>query len=637
MASDATSSAASNRNGAAHPHGSTELASQPTVSPARVANGTHKTASSFTNGSSNGDKAAVSAPRPSTYFGHNREEVTRILIQALSDMGYQAAAESVSQASGFKLESPAVAAFRSAVLAGSWTEAEDLLTGATISEQDGGHGPQGNGLVLAPGSNRIMMRFWLRQQKFLELLEKRDTSRALHVLRTEMTPLHQDTGKLHLLSSLLMCPSTSDLMKKANWDGSRGESRKMLLAELSSCISPSVLLPDSRLAVLLQQVKQHQINNCIYHTVAASPSLYSDHMCDRLNFPTEVVLELNDMLGEVWEVQFSHDGSRLAACGSRDIVMIWETKAFIAMTTLTIQVQKDHESGIASISWSPDDSMIVTCSRDNFARIWNARTGSLLKKLRRFDEPVSACVWAADGASFILGTLDNKRSICTFDVVGEELIQWNKKHRVQALSASPDGRWLVAADNITTIYIYNAATRELEYELDLGTQPTSLSISQDSRSLLVNKADSEAQLIDLATRSTIHRFIGHKIDRFIIRSAFGGANESFVVSGSEDGYMFIWHKNIGNVVERLPGHVKRCNGATWNPADPCVLASCSDEGPIKMYVKREVHISNPCFLGLMWGKWELSLTPVSQMVQPSQSSRIQDTCARNIQWLAVTA
>ncbi|KAG5999343.1 hypothetical protein E4U54_001905, partial [Claviceps lovelessii] len=211
-------------------------------------------------------------------------------------------------------------------------------------------------------------------------------------------------------------------------------------------------------------------------------------------------------------------------------------------------------------------------------------TGSLLKKLRRFDEPVSACVWAADGASFILGTLDNKRSICTFDVVGEELIQWNKKHRVQALSASPDGRWLVAADNITTIYIYNAATRELEYELDLGTQPTSLSISQDSRSLLVNKADSEAQLIDLATRSTIHKFVGHKIDRFIIRSTFGGANESFVVSGSEDGNMFIWHKNMGDAVERLPGHVKRCNGATWNPADPCMLASCSDEGPIKMYV-----------------------------------------------------
>ncbi|KAG5999272.1 hypothetical protein E4U43_002165, partial [Claviceps pusilla] len=233
MASDTTSSTAANGNTATRPHGSAELASQSTVSPGRVANGTHKAPSLVANGSSNGDKAAVSAPRLSTYFGHDTEEVTRILIQALSDMGYQAAADIVSQDSGYKLESPAVAAFRSAVLAGSWTEAEELLTGATISGHDGGHGAQGNGLVLSPGSNRVMMRFWLRQQKFLELLERRDTSRALHVLRTELTPLHHDTAKLHLLSSLLMCPSTNDVMKKANWDGARGESRKLLLAELS--------------------------------------------------------------------------------------------------------------------------------------------------------------------------------------------------------------------------------------------------------------------------------------------------------------------------------------------------------------------------------------------------------------------
>ncbi|KAK2589762.1 hypothetical protein QQS21_012562 [Conoideocrella luteorostrata] len=586
MASDASSAPVANGSTAVRSNGASELASQRTVLPGGVTNGTHKATALATNGSSNGDKTFVPTPRPTTYFGHNREEVTRILIQALSDMGYQAAAESVSHDSGYKLESPTVASFRSAVLDGSWAEAEDLLTGATVSGVGYEDGDEGNGLVLAPGSNRDIMRFWLRQQKFLELLERKDTTRALHVLRTELTPLHHDTNKLHLLSSLLMCLSTNDLMAKANWDGARGQSRKTLLSELSRCISPSVMLPENRLAILLQQVKQSQIDTCLYHTAASSPSLYSDHLCDIRNFPTEKVVELEEVTGETWEVQFSHDGSKLAACGSGDAVRIWETRSFSVVNTLTIQVQKDHESGVASIAWSPDDSMIVTCSRDNFARLWDTKTGSLLKKLRRFDEPVSACVWAGDGESFILGTLDNKRSICTFNSEGEELVQWNKKHRVQALCASPNGRWLVAADNKTTIYVYNATTRELEYELDLKTQPTSLTISQDSRQLLINKADSEAQLIDLVTRGTIHKFLGHKMGKCIIRSAFGGANESFVVSGSEDGNMFIWHKNIGAAVERLPGHSKRCNGAAWNPADPCMLASCSDAGPIKIWSNR---------------------------------------------------
>lgn len=140
----------------------------------------------------------------------------------------------------------------------------------------------------------------------------------------------------------------------------------------TGCISPSVMLPEGRLAILLQQVKQSQINNCIYHTAASSPSLYSDHICDRSNFPTEVVLELPDAgMGEVWEVQFSHDGSRLASCGSTNVVSIWETQTFMDSASLVIHVQKDHESGVASIAWSPNDQMLVTCSRDNYARIWD--------------------------------------------------------------------------------------------------------------------------------------------------------------------------------------------------------------------------------------------------------------------------
>lgn len=153
------------------------------------------------------------------------------------------------------------------------------------------------------------------------------------------------------------------------------------------------------------------------------------------------------------------------------------------------------------------------------------------------------------------------------------------------MAGSPDGRWLVAADNFTNMYVYNGITRALEYELDLGAQPISLAISQDSRQLLVNKGDSEAQLIDLFTRATVQKFLGHMTDQCVIRASFGGANESFAMSGSEDGKVVIWHKNIGAAVERLSSFSgKRCNCVVWNPADPYMLASCNDDGKVRMYV-----------------------------------------------------
>ncbi|KAL2878034.1 hypothetical protein SGCOL_006561 [Colletotrichum sp. CLE4] len=479
---------------------------------ASATNGARKAAA--LNGSSRSDKEAQT-PVPTTYYGHDREEVTRILIQALSDMGYQGAAESVSKDSGYELESPTVAAFRSAVVSGEWGEAEELLFGAVMSED---RSQPGNGLVLAPGSDRNVMRFWLRQQKFLELLEQRDTPRALMVLRTELTPLYQDTQKLHFLSSLLMCQSTEDLKAKAEWDGAHGQSRKVLLSELSN------------------------------------------------------------LTGEVWQVLFSHDGQRLAACGSGEAVVIWDLPSFSVS-----QILQPHAQGVGGLSWSPDDSMIVTCSQDKYARLWDTTTGELVLKLERFEEPASGCVWAADSKTFVTGSLDKQHGLRTWSISGEMMCEWGKKHRVQDICGSPDGHWLVAVDDEQKIHVYNAFTRELEYEMEVKSRPTCVSISEDSRHLLLNKKDGELQLIDLVDRTSVQKFLGHTGGDFIIRSAFGGANESFVLSGSEDGNILIWHKNSGAAVERLEGHQPRTNAVTWNPADPCMLASCGDDGKVKIW------------------------------------------------------
>jgi hypothetical protein len=141
---------------------------------------------------------------PSTYFGHDREEVTRILIQSLYDLGYDGAATALSRESGFELESPAVAAFRSAVLDGQWAEAEHILLESFRPDEEG-HTEDGPSLTwgklaLAENADKNEMLFCLRQQKFLELLEARDLGAALMVLRQELTPLNHNTAQLHALS-----------------------------------------------------------------------------------------------------------------------------------------------------------------------------------------------------------------------------------------------------------------------------------------------------------------------------------------------------------------------------------------------------------------------------------------------------
>lgn len=120
--------------------------------------------------------------------------------------------------------------------------------------------------------------------------------------------------------------------------------------------------------MLLEQVKQSQIDTCLYHSEALSPSLYSDHYCDRRNFPTEPALEISDLKDEIWQVQFSHDGSKVAASGDSEKVIIWDSRTWAILHELN-----GHDSSVGNFAWSPDDSMIVTCSQDKHARIWNTR------------------------------------------------------------------------------------------------------------------------------------------------------------------------------------------------------------------------------------------------------------------------
>ncbi|TAQ86763.1 hypothetical protein B7494_g4927 [Chlorociboria aeruginascens] len=521
-------------------------------------NGTRRSSVAM-NGSSttNGHSNLGSKPRTS-YFGHDREEVTRILIQAVADLGYHTAAANLAEESGYDLESSLVTAFRNAVLKGEWNEAENLLFGEPTEE--GGVSINSSGLTLREGIDMNIVRFWLRQQKFLELLELRDTGRALAVLRLELTPLYQDTGKLHFLSSLLMCQSTDDLRAKAEWDGAEGQSRRRLLSDLSKCIAPSVMLPERRLAVLLQQVKQNQISKCIYHNTLASPSLYQDHICDRSNFPSRAILELDKHTGQVWQVKFSHDGSRLATCGEDGTTVIYDVATFEVL-----QVLADHESGVGSLAWSPDDSLIVTCAQDR-----RARTGSIIRTLARFGEPVSSCVWAPDGNSFVTGCLDKERNLCQWSLSGELIYDWGRSHRIQDLAVTPNGNRLIAMGHERHIFVYNFITRELEYEMDFGVNLCSLGISQNSRYLLINQTDAKTRLFDINTRETLHIFSsGGEPGRNAIRSTFGGANESFVVSGSETGYIYIYHRENGTLIDKLQHHKSGCcNAVSWNPTNP---------------------------------------------------------------------
>ena len=125
------------------------------------------------------------------------------------------------------------------------------------------------------------------------------------------------------------------------------------------------MIPEHRLGILLNQIKQSQVVKCLYHNPISPPSLFTDHKCDRAQFPLQTIFELTQSEGEVWFVEFSHNGKWLAASGEDSTVVIYNTSTFEVQHTL-----REHTLGVVLVAWSPDDSKLITCSRDQTAKVW---------------------------------------------------------------------------------------------------------------------------------------------------------------------------------------------------------------------------------------------------------------------------
>ncbi|KAL1918269.1 uncharacterized protein VTP21DRAFT_2929 [Calcarisporiella thermophila] len=494
------------------------------------------------------------------------QELVRLIVQALQDLGYNESASVLEQESGYMLESTEVARFRSAVMAGDWSEAEGLLTGLGLNE----------------GEDLQKVKFLISQQKYLELLEAQQLKRALHVLRNELTPLSSAPERLHSLSSYMMCSNPENLRRRAEWDGAGGVSREKLLLDLQQYISSSIMVPARRLETLLLQANEYQRARCLYHdTDDDTLCLYTDHQCTRAKFPCVTRHILEQHTDEVWFVAFSNSG-RLLASASKDMtVIIWDVEEGKSIRTL-----RGHTKSVSYVSWSPDDTMLLSCSFDfaDGVKIWRVEDGECIRTVQKHTEQISACVWLPDGERFATAGFDF--SVYLWNVDGTLIHRW-KTQRTRDLIVDPAGRFLIGVCNEHRIRKYNLENWTEEVCIQESTSISSVCLSPDGKLLLVSLQPSGLHLWNLEDRTLERKYTGHRQADYIIRACFGGRDQQFVVSGSEDSCVYVWHRDHGTLIEVLKGHTSVVNSVAWNPADPLMFASASDDKSVRIWVDTE--------------------------------------------------
>ncbi|KAG8873801.1 hypothetical protein FRC20_007455 [Serendipita sp. 405] len=556
----------------------------------------------------------VSPPGTTLYPGSatNREQFVRLVLQALKDIGYSESASVLEAESGFSFETTRVTAFRNAVMEGNWAVAQKGLLALGVRDED----------------SLRAAHFLINQQKYLEYLENNQSTEALLTLRQEIAPFDIEPARLNHLSSLIMSRNPDDLRRRASWDGARGNSRRILLDRLQQFVPSSTMVPPRRLDTLLEQAREYQQHMCEYHMNPHDSSLYHDHLCSRAQFPTTTTHILEGHADEVWQVQWSHRGDRLASSSKDQTVIIWKIARVsnsIELDCTLEKVLRGHIYPLNAIAWSPDDKLLLS-SGEHEVKLWDVESGRCIKTLTEHHHLVNGLCWLPNGEGFITGSMDRK--VIHWDAAGEVTLIWPLVDiRISGLAITPNGQQLVAigllAHPVTTVdesgtSIVNQAT---VLQVSAGVQPTaeprsnngnsadmerrvvlydiasgqelwsqalwgelqSVKISDDSRFALINHSQGDVMLWDLPSGRLAQRYLGRPKGASYVRSCFGGADSRFILSGSDDGRIYIWNRRTSTLFEILSGHESGVNSVDWCPRENAIFASCGDDGTIRIW------------------------------------------------------
>ncbi|XP_051184964.1 WD repeat-containing protein 26 homolog [Lolium perenne] len=494
-----------------------------------------------------------------------KDEFVRIITKALYTLGYEKSGAVLEEESGITLHSPLVNLFRKQVLDGNWDSAVATL----------------NKLGLLDENTVKSAAFLLLEQKFFEHLRNDNLMGAIKTLRSEISPLGVNRRRVHEMSSCIISSPQNVLLAFSKLGTEACNSRLKLLEELQKVLPPTVMVPERRLENIVEQALTVQREACYLHNSIDGLSLYVDHHCGKDQIPSRTLQVLRSHRDEVWFLQFSNNGKYLASASNDKSAIIWKVDEDGEL--LLKHILTGHEKPVMMVAWSPDDRQLLTCGMEEAIRRWDVESGECIHVYEKPGLGLMSCGWFPDGKQILAGLSD--QTLCLWDLDGKEVYCWKgqRSSKTSDLAVAKDGELIISMSRDCTILLFNRDTKQ-ERLIEEEDTITSFSLSEDGDFLLVNLVNEEIHLWNIRNEpSRVRQYTGHKRSRFVIRSCFGGSEQAFIASGSEDSKVYIWHRATGDVIETLSGHSGAVNCVSWNPTNPHMLASASDDHSIRIW------------------------------------------------------
>ncbi|KAL7677486.1 hypothetical protein ACOME3_003724 [Neoechinorhynchus agilis] len=264
-------------------------------------------------------------------------------------------------------------------------------------------------------------------------------------------------------------------------------------------------------------------------------------------------------------LKFSADGQFLASTSADANLRIWT-----AMGALPRETLRGHSAGINECSFCTDCNSIITASDDRTIRLWDIARGETVSTFYGHKDAVFCCAFNPRFSSaFVTGSFDG--NVRMWDTKSGKCLRVIQAHSdpVTAVDVNRDGTFIISSSYDGKCQIWDTASSKSQRMLvDGGNLAISHArFSPNGRYVLISTFDDRIRIFDFFRSKPLKEYLGHKNNKFCLFANFSVTGGKFIVSGSEDHKVYVWHLQKKDIVQVLEGHKDTVICSACHPTD----------------------------------------------------------------------
>ena len=215
---------------------------------------------------------------------------------------------------------------------------------------------------------------------------------------------------------------------------------------------------------------------------------------------------------------------------------------------LTFSANENNKKGeITSLCFSNDEKHLLVSLSTNLIRIFNVSNGEKIKEYDNlYNSRITSCIYMPNSYGKFLSAGIDKR-LLMIDINNNPFLEIGKFCRIKQLLYSEMFNLIILIPgSINDIICYEFPKNKISFKIEIKEEIVYTNISKIDKGkyILINisKLKPKILLYNLEKTKIEDNYYGHTQTTMIIKCGFTGDKEQYIISGSEDGKVYLWER-----------------------------------------------------------------------------------------------